>query len=153
MLGLSALLYLTAIPLIWFYSLLYQLLLNSFGTTFYLQDVSQIFLAPMGGLERAAVFFIAIIVAPVFEEIAFRGVLLPWMVRRTGLWPGIAIVSALFAAIHMHLPSLFPLFLLSCIFCAAYARTRSLWVPIGIHACFNAVSVLLLTLVGNAPTF
>jgi len=30
----------------------------------------------------------------------------------------------------------------------AYTRTRSLWVPIGMHACFNAVSVLLLTLMG-----
>jgi len=110
--------------------------------------VTQVFLVPLPWPTRTAVFFIAIVGAPVFEEIVFRGILFPWLARRTGFWPGVVVVSALFAALHLHLPSLLPLFLLSAMFCVAYARTRSLWVPIGMHALFNAVSVLLLTLMG-----
>ncbi len=148
MLGLSALLYLAALPLLWFYSLLYQIFLDQLGHSFYLQDVTQVFLLPLPWPVRTAVFFIAIVGAPVFEEIVFRGLLFPWLVRRTGFWPGVAVVSILFAAMHLHLPSLLPLFLLSTMFCVAYARTRSLWVPIGMHACFNGVTVILLTLMG-----
>lgn len=148
MLGLSALFYLAAIPLLWFYSLLYQVVLDQLGYSFYLQDVTQVFLTPLPWASRAALIFIAIGVAPVFEEIVFRGILFPWAVRRAGLWPATALVSLFFAGLHMHLPSLLPLFLLSAMFCAAYARTRSLWVPIGMHALFNGVTVLLLTLTG-----
>lgn len=149
MLGLSGLLYLAAIPILWFYSLLYQVFLYQFGFNFYLQEVAEAFLAPAAVPERIAMYFVAIVLAPVFEEFLFRGVLLPWMVRRTGLWPGIAIVSTFFAAMHLHLPSFLPLFLLSAMFCVAYARTRSLLVPIGMHACFNAVTVILLVLTGG----
>jgi len=148
MLGLSVLLYLVAIPILWFYSMLYQVLLYQYGFNLYLQDVAQVFLAPAPVLERVAMYFVAIILAPVFEEFVFRGVLLPWVVRRVGLWQGIAVVSLVFAGMHMHLPSFLPLFLLSVMFCVAYARTRSLLVPIGMHACFNAVTVILLALTG-----
>lgn len=148
MLGVSVLLYLAALPILWFYSLLYQIFLDQLGHSFYLQDVTQIFLIPLPWPVRTAVFFIAIVVVPVFEEIIFRGILFPWLVRRAGFWLGVAVVSALFAAMHLHVPSLLPLFLLSVMFCVAYARTRSLWVPIGMHACFNGVTIILLTLMG-----
>ena len=149
MLGLSGLLYLAAIPILWFYSLFYQVFLYQFGFNFYLQEVAEVFLAPASVPERFAMYFVAIILVPVFEEFLFRGVLLPWIVRRTGLWPGITIVSIFFAAMHLHLPSFLPLFLLSAMFCVAYARTRSLLVPIGMHAFFNAVTVILLVLTGG----
>ena len=149
MLGLSGLLYLAAIPILWFYSLLYQVFLYQFGFNLGLQEVAELFLAPASVPERVAMYFVAIVLAPVFEEFLFRGVLLPWIVRRTGLWLGIAIISIFFAAMHLHLPSFLPLFLLSAMFCVAYARTRSLWVPIGMHACFNAITVVLLALTGG----
>lgn len=149
MIGLSVLLYLAAIPLLWFYSMLYQVFLYQLGYDFYLQDVAQIFLAPATPLVRAAMFFTAIILAPLFEEFLFRGILLPWAVRRAGFWPGIIVTSLIFSGMHFHLPSFLPLFLLSAFFSVVYARTRSLLVPIGMHACFNAVTVVLLLLTGG----
>jgi membrane protease YdiL (CAAX protease family) len=147
LLGLSLLLYLAALPLLWFYSALFQLLLQQFGCDFYLQDVAAILTAPATWPVRTALFFIVIIVAPVFEEIVFRGILLPFMVRRIGFWPGIVLISLVFGGLHLHLPSFFPLFLLSIIFSLAYARTQSLLVPIGMHAAFNGVTVILLLLI------
>jgi len=148
LLGLSVLFYLAALPLLWFYSALYQILLSQFGFDFYLQDVAQVLTASASWSVRAALFFIMVIVAPVFEEIVFRGILLPFFVSRTGFWPGIALVSLLFAGLHWHLPSLLPLFLLSVMFSLAYARTRSLLVPMGMHVAFNGVTVILLLLMG-----
>lgn len=148
LLGLSILLYLAALPLLWFYSMLYQIFLDQLGHSFHLQDVTQVFLTPQPWPVRIAVFFVAIIAVPVFEEIVFRGVLFPWLIRRAGLWPAVVGVSVLFSAMHMHVPSLLPLFLLSVMFCMAYARTQSLLVPMGMHACFNGVTVILLTLMG-----
>ena len=148
LLGLSVIYYLAALPLLWFYSALYQILLHQFGCDVYMQDIAQVLLAPAPWLMRAGLFFIAIIVAPVFEEIIFRGILLPFMVRRTGFWPGIILVSFVFGGMHFHLPSLLPLFLLSVMFSLAYARTQSLLVPIGMHILFNGVTVDLLLLMG-----
>lgn len=148
LMGLSFIYYLAALPLLWFYSALYQVLLHQFGCDFYMQDIAQVLLAPAPWLMRTGLFVIAIIVAPVFEEIVFRGILLPFMVRRTGFWPGILLVSVVFGGMHFHLPSFFPLFLLSAMFSLAYARTQSLLVPIGMHVLFNGVTVILLLLMG-----
>jgi len=148
LLGLSVIFYLAALPLLWFYSALYQIMLHQFGCDFYMQDVAQILMAPAPWTVRTLLFFIAIIVAPVFEEVVFRGVLLPVMVRRAGFWPGIMLVSIIFGGMHLHLPSFLPLFLLSVMFSLAYARTQSLLVPISMHALFNGVTVALLLLMG-----
>jgi membrane protease YdiL (CAAX protease family) len=148
LIGLSVPLYLAVLPVIWFYSLLYQFFLNQMGYPFHLQDIAYIFRADASWLVRLGLFAVAGIAAPVFEEVLFRGILLPWVVRRTGLRWGIGLVSLFFAAMHLHLPSVLPLFLLSGFFCVAYARTGSLWVPIGMHVLFNTVSVALLILMG-----
>jgi membrane protease YdiL (CAAX protease family) len=149
LLGLSLILYLAMLPPLWLVSAVYQLVLHRAGYDFYLQDVAAVLTATAPWFLRTALFLIVIIVAPVFEEIVFRGVFLPVLVRRFGFWPGIILVSLVFGGLHLHLPSFLPLFLLSVVFCFAYARTRSLLVPIGMHACFNAVTTILLVLTGG----
>ncbi|MCC7299810.1 MAG: CPBP family intramembrane metalloprotease [Verrucomicrobia bacterium] len=148
LLGLSLLFYLAALPLLWGISAIYQIVLHQFGCDFYLQDVVQVLTVPASWPVRAALFFIVIIVAPVFEEIIFRGLLLPFMVRRAGFWPGIVLISVVFGGMHFHLPAFLPLFLLSVAFSLAYARAQSMWVPIGMHIAFNGVTVALLLLMG-----
>lgn len=148
LLGLSVLLYLAMLPPLWLISAVYQVVLQKFGCDFYLQDVAQLLSAPATWPVRAALFFITIIVAPVFEEIVFRGIFLPFAVRRIGFRPGIMLISLIFGGLHLHLPSFLPLFLLSITFCLAYARTRSLLVPVGMHVMFNGVTVALILLMG-----
>ena len=148
LLGLSALFYLAALPLLWLVSTLYQLLLHQAGCDLYLQDVAQVLTASAPWPVRTGLFFIVIIIAPVFEEIVFRGILLPFMVRRIGFWPGMVLISLIFGGLHLNLLSFLPLFLLSVAFSLAYARTQSLLVPIGMHALFNGVTVILLLLMG-----
>lgn len=142
LLGLSALLYAGIFPLIWFCSVLIELGCRWSGYEVPLQEVSQVLLTPAIWPVRTALLFVAIVIAPVFEEIVFRGILLPLAVQRAGFWPGMILTALIFSGIHFHLPSFAPLFLFSIGLGLAYARTRSLLVPVGMHILFNAVSLL-----------
>lgn len=84
--------------------------------------------------------FLAVIIAPVSEEILFRGFLYP--VLKSHLPVGVAwvLTAGIFAAIHFH-PMTFPqLFVLGLVLAAAYEITGSLTLGVGIHMCFNLVS-------------
>lgn len=87
--------------------------------------------------------FAAVFVAPVCEEIIFRGYFYPAAKRFAGPWVA-AICSALvFAAAHGNLAALLPLFILALVLVALYEKTGSLWAPIGVHFCFNGATVLI----------
>lgn len=94
--------------------------------------------------HRAAVFIMAVIVAPIAEEIVFRGYFYGVIRRYGGRFPALLTSSLLFAAIHVHLPSMLGLGILAIILCLLYERTGSLWAPITMHACFNASTIAAL---------
>ncbi|MBM4152490.1 MAG: CPBP family intramembrane metalloprotease, partial [Kiritimatiellaceae bacterium] len=110
--GLSIVYYLACIPPVWFLSAISQYLLQLTGYVSHPQEVIEMMTAPGPWVLRACLFVIAIVAAPVFEEIVFRGIFLPFMVQRIGFWPGLLSVSLVFAGMHFHIPSLAPLFLL-----------------------------------------
>lgn len=86
----------------------------------------------------------AVVVAPVFEETLFRGFIYPVLKTKWGLWPALLIVSLVFAAIHFHIPSLIPLFLLGIALGLAYESSGTLLAPIVLHAVFNGTNILML---------
>ena len=59
----------------------------------------------------------ATVLAPLYEELVFRGVLLPALVTRFGAVAGVAITSALFAVAHLSLVEFAPLFVLGIVLC------------------------------------
>lgn len=87
--------------------------------------------------------FSAVVMAPFVEEILFRGFLYPTLKRYTQPLVAMVVTAGIFAAIHLHLPSLFPLFVLSCLLTVAYELCGSLWVPILVHATFNALNITI----------
>lgn len=109
-----------------------------------MQEVAEVLAGDGPLLSRIYMFFIAIALAPVAEELFFRGLLLPTMARKFGLSRAILVTSVLFAAVHPHLPALVPLFVVSVFLCVAYAYTNSIVVPIVMHVLFNGVNILLL---------
>ena len=96
--------------------------------------------------HRAAVIFMAVILAPVAEEVIFRGYFYGVIRRYGGRLPALLTSSLLFASIHVHLPSLFGLGILAMILCLVYERTGSLWASITMHAAFNASTIVVLIL-------
>lgn len=87
--------------------------------------------------------FSAAIVAPIAEEIIFRGYLYPVAKKYSGLWVGMLFSSLVFAAGHGNIPLMLPLFLLGMIMAYSYEKTGSIWAPISIHFCFNSATVLI----------
>ncbi len=141
---LAPLLYFAAMPLILLTSYSYQWLLEWIrGQENELQDVAQVLQQEINWLQISYTAM-AVIIAPIYEEILFRGIFFPYLVQKTGLIPGMLIISACFAVMHFHLPSFVPLMLLSATLCLSYWRTQTLWVPIGIHAIFNTVTAIAL---------
>jgi uncharacterized protein len=101
-----------------------------------------------GGRNTALALLVAVVMAPLVEEVLFRGVLFQALRRRVGLWPGALLSSLVFTIIHVEIVfsqpvALAGLFSLGVFLAWAFHRTGSLLVPILGHAVFNGVSVLL----------
>ena len=121
--------------------------LQLFGFQPTLQDVAFIISDETSPWMRAYFVLLAVVIAPVFEELLFRGMLLPALARRYGAATATLVISVVFASIHGHVPSLVPLFILSVSLCLAYIGTGSLASSIIMHAVFNGVTVTLLFVV------
>jgi membrane protease YdiL (CAAX protease family) len=82
--------------------------------------------------------------APVGEELLFRGILYP-TIKQAG-FPKIALwaTSLAFAAIHSNIEIFLPLFVLSLLLTFLYEKTNNLLAPITAHAVFNAVQLVYL---------
>ena len=98
-------------------------------------------------LEPWLVVVAVVVIAPIAEEVFFRGVAFnAWLAERGRRFAYIA-SALLFAAIHTSLISLLPIFLLGLALAWVYRRTRSLVAPIAMHATVNGISVTLALLV------
>jgi len=92
-----------------------------------------------------AMVFVTIVVAPVWEEIVFRGALFGYL--RTRLPRVLAFVAPalIFALAHLDQGARFfaPLFVFALIHCKAYERTGRIGVVIVSHALFNLTTIAL----------
>jgi membrane protease YdiL (CAAX protease family) len=89
----------------------------------------------------------AAIVAPMAEEVVFRGYLYPAAKRFCGPAGGIIFSSLVFAAAHGHVVALVPLFVLAVVLCLLYEFTGSIWACMSVHFLFNAATVTIQLLV------
>lgn len=96
-----------------------------------------------GWKDRLAVILLALVAAPLAEEVIFRGYLYGMICSFGGRWSAICTSSLLFAAIHLHWPSMAGLFLLGVVLALLYEKTKSLWVPLIMHSVFNGISVCM----------
>jgi len=87
-----------------------------------------------------------IVVAPVAEEMLFRGILYPCIkgagFRRLAFWG----TAAAFGAVHMNLMNFLPLFVLALVLTLLYEKTNNLLAPIATHSLFNAMNFAMLLL-------
>jgi membrane protease YdiL (CAAX protease family) len=98
-------------------------------------------------LEPWAVVISIVILAPIAEEVFFRGVVFNAWLREGGRrWAYIG-SAALFAAIHLSLLSFLPIFLLGLALAWVYERKGNLLAPIAMHATVNGISVAMALLV------
>jgi membrane protease YdiL (CAAX protease family) len=84
----------------------------------------------------------AVLMAPLAEELLFRGFLFGLLRRRVG--PGVAMVatSAFFALFHLQPEVMLPIFLVGLVLNWIYLRTGSLAYPILFHLLFNGGTLI-----------
>lgn len=97
-----------------------------------------------GGAGQLVRILVAVTIVPaVIEELLFRGILFRWLEEFGGSWFALAATSALFGLAHIYNPnasalSSFAIALEAGLMLGgAYMLTRSLWMPIGLHAAWN----------------
>jgi len=95
---------------------------------------------------RAIIIVSAVIVAPVTEEMLYRGVLFPVLLKNNRPWVAILLSSLFFAALHGNLAAFPTLTLMGAAFAHGFMTTGSLLSPIAMHATFNACNLTLLWL-------
>jgi membrane protease YdiL (CAAX protease family) len=85
---------------------------------------------------------LAVFMAPLFEEVFFRGFLFRGFSSSWGWMVGACVSAAIFGLAHLQVDVFVPLFALGIALAWVYKRTGSLWTSIAFHALFNALSVL-----------
>jgi membrane protease YdiL (CAAX protease family) len=103
-------------------------------------DVGFVFGRSIWGFLAALV--VAGFVAPVAEEVFFRGFLQAGLENRFGTWMAILLTALVFAVIHVFPGALPPIFVLGIIFGVLRAETNSVWPCILLHGASNALSVI-----------
>lgn len=88
----------------------------------------------------------AVVVAPIAEEFAFRGLLYVGLRRHAGVWGGAVLSGLIFAGVHFNTFSFVPLFALGILLALTFEKTRNLAAPIAFHAVFNAITLILIQL-------
>jgi membrane protease YdiL (CAAX protease family) len=106
------------------------------------QPIMQLFERAGEPAKRIPIIILAIVIAPLAEEFFFRGFLYGVLKRYAGALPALVFTGVAFALIHLHVPSLLPLFLLACVLTLAYELSGSLLVPMAMHALFNAITLV-----------
>lgn len=102
-------------------------------------------------VELACMGVLIVIVAPVCEELAFRGTLFRYLHGRLKPWQAVTLGGALFAAFHANLYSFGPLVALGIALCLLYRRTANLLACISLHALFNLISFLAIVFLNIDP--
>ena len=96
------------------------------------------------GLLRVMTVSATALVVPFVEELFFRGFLFTGLAARFGVLTGLTVSAAVFAAAHLDVRTMIPIFVAGFLFGWAYHATKTLWVPIAAHAFQNLAALMLL---------
>jgi membrane protease YdiL (CAAX protease family) len=120
-----------------------QLLLALLGVTS--DQAAQFPLQESSTAGRVVVWIAGVVLAPLAEEIFFRGYVFRAMSARKGYARGLVYSSMLFGLVHFNLAAFLPLTVGAMLLAVSYRRSGSLWTPIVAHALNNAFAFTLLT--------
>ena len=139
----TPLIYLITIILLLFVGLLNQYLLtNFFDIEIKPQDILERFKELENSFEISIFVIGSAVIAPIYEELLFRGIIFPTLIQKTNFTIALVLSSLIFAVLHFHLSALLPLFVLSIILSITYLYTSTIWASISLHALFNLISII-----------
>lgn len=137
--------YLVALPLMLGVSLLNQQIWQGQGGN---NPILQLVLEERDPVALGMFLFTAAIAAPVFEEVLFRGFLLPSLTRYMSTWGAIGLSSLIFSVAHLSFSEVLPLTVLGAILGFVYVRSQNLMSSILLHSTWNSITMIGLFLLG-----
>jgi len=101
-----------------------------------LNDIS---LSLVGALSKALLLFF---VAALMEELMLRGYIFQAFIEGSRVWIAVIVLSSIFSVLHFDnpdatIPSGLNIFLAGVLLSVCYLKTRSLWLPTGLHLGWN----------------
>jgi len=102
-------------------------------------SVNDLTLALLGALSKAMLLFF---VAALMEELMLRGYIFQAFIEGSRVWIAVIFLSSIFSLAHLDnpdstIPSSFNIFLAGVLLSVCYLKTRSLWLPTGLHLGWN----------------
>jgi len=94
--------------------------------------------------DLALAFMLFVVIAPIVEEVIFRGYLYAKVRKNLSAWATIIIVSVLFGAAHMQWNVGINVFVLSIVMCVGREMTGSIWPGILMHMLKNGLAFYFL---------
>jgi membrane protease YdiL (CAAX protease family) len=138
--------YFVALPLMFGVALINQQIWQGQGGS---NPLLQTVLEEQDPVALVVFFLTAAVAAPLFEEVLFRGFLLPSLTRYVSVGWAIALSSFIFAAAHLSLSEILPLTLLGAVLGFVYTRSRNLLSPMVLHSAWNSVTMVGLFILGG----
>ncbi len=138
--------YLIAIPLVLLVSLINQQIWHGQGGS---NPILFLALQAQDWVALAIFFITASLAAPIFEEIMFRGFLLPSLTRYMSVSTAIILSAFIFAIAHLSLSEVLPLATLGIILGIIYTRSRNLLAPMLLHSLWNSGTLISLFVLGS----
>src|SRR3989337_2741617 len=150
--------YLVTLPFIILAGFVINLISSYYGINPEMQDVVQWVLEEKSLFILMSLVFFGIIIAPLIEEIIFRGFLQSALKNYFGRRYAIAISASLFAAVHMDIFAFFQILILGILLGYLYEKTQTLAVSVVIHILHNSLTLVFLRyfkyfLKGKVPVF
>ena len=142
--------FLMALPLVLASAKVWALTREAAGLPAEKQDLIDLFMRTTSPGLLTAMILLAVVVAPVTEELIFRAGIFRYLRTRLPRPLGFLLPALIFAALHVQWPTLgnlasfAPLTVLALIFSAAYERTGLIATTMVAHALFNLNTVVLI---------
>jgi len=149
----AAPLFIMFLPVVWIATLIWSTLLSALKSAGLVEEFAPQELVTLfqGGGDWPAIVILvlmAVIVAPIVEEIIFRGCIYRFLKSQTTLLGAQVISGSFFAMLHGNLLSFVPLVIVGVLLARVYEKTGNLAVAIWFHAFFNAFSLTMLFITG-----
>jgi membrane protease YdiL (CAAX protease family) len=135
--------FLAVLPLATGSALVWERVLQMFGLPTAHQELVDMFLQSKSPASLGFLMTLAIVVAPVAEELVFRAGIFRYLRSCAPRWVAYCVSAGLFALMHANWMSALPLFILGLVFAASYEKTGRMTVPMIAHALFNFNTLLL----------
>ena len=134
-----------------FATAVYALVVEGLGIDILVPDQGLEKIAALDGLAMLPIFAIVGLLAPFAEEVFFRGFLLAALAPIIGGLRGAVVSAAIFSAAHMHVGTLFPIFVMGMLLAWLYLRTGSIWPSFVAHAAQNLLALAFLEIPLDPP--